>query len=103
MDTISLFFISIWVILMILGFYVNGLTHTMRAILYENKIKTNCFTFSWSFKKFKDFIEENEFEDSVRMEYIRLYKNAIWTTRIMLFIIFGVFLSFFIMCSMDIS
>ena len=97
MDAISLFFISIWVILMILGFYVNGLTHTMRAILYENKIKTNCFTFSWSFKKFKDFIEENEFEDSVRMEYISLYKKAIWTKRTMLFIVFGVVLSLFIM------
>ncbi len=97
MDTISLFFISIWVILMILGFYVNGLKHTMRAILYENKIKTNCFTFSWSFKKFKDFIEENEFEDSVRMEYISLYKKAIWTKRTMLFIVFGVVLSLFIM------
>ncbi|MBQ4478978.1 MAG: hypothetical protein II945_10300 [Bacteroidales bacterium] len=97
MDTISLFVYSIGVVFVILGLYGTILDCKMRAILYENKIKTNCFTFYWSFKKFKDFIEENEFEDSVRMEYIRLYKNAIWTTRIMLFIIFGVVLSLFIM------
>ena len=86
MDTISLFVYSIGVVFVILGLYGTILDCKMRAILYENKIKTNCFTFYWSFKKFKDFIEENEFEDAVRMEYIRLYKKAIWTTRIMLFI-----------------
>lgn len=86
MDAISLFFISLWVIFVILGFYSSVLVYKMRAIFEKNKIKTNYFTFYWSFKKFKDFIEENEFEDAVRMEYIRLYKKAIWTTRIMLFI-----------------
>ncbi|MBR4452684.1 MAG: hypothetical protein IKS33_00325 [Bacteroidales bacterium] len=103
MDTISLFVYSIGVVFVILGLYGTILDCKMRAILYENKIKTNCFTFYWSFKKFKDFIEENEFEDSVRMEYISLYKKAIWTKRIMLFIVFGVFLSCFIMCSMGIQ
>jgi hypothetical protein len=97
MDAISLFVYSIGVILVILGLYGTILVCKMRAILYENKIKTNCFTFNWSFKKFKDFIEENEFEDSVRMEYISLYKKAIWTKRTMLFIVFGVVLSLFIM------
>lgn len=100
MDAISLFVYSIGVIFVILGLYGTILDCKMRAILYENKIKTNCFTFYWSFKKFKDFIEENEFEDSVRMEYISLYKKAIWTKRIMflmVFIIFGVVLSLFIM------
>ena len=103
MDAISLFFISLWVIFVILGFYSSVLVYKMRAIFEKNKIKTNYFTFYWSFKKFKDFIEENEFEDSVRMEYISLYKKAIWTKRTMLFIVFGVFLSCFIMCSMGIQ
>ena len=103
MDAIGLFFISLWVIFVILGFYLSALTLKMRAIFEKNKIKTNYFTFYWSFKKFKDFIEENEFEDSVRMEYISLYKKAIWTRRTMLFIVFGVFLSCFIRCSMGIQ
>ncbi len=97
MDAIGLFFISLWVIFVILGFYLSALTLKMRAIFEKNKIKTNYFTFYWSFKKFKDFIEENEFEDSVRMEYVRLYKKAIWTNRIILFIFFGFLLSLFIM------
>ena len=103
MDTISLFFISIWVIFLILGVYGSILVYKMSAIFEKNKIKTNYFTFYWSFKKFKDFIEENEFEDSVRMEYISLYKKAIWTRRITLFIFFGGFLSCFIKCSMGIQ
>lgn len=104
MDAIGLFFIiSIWVIFAILGVYGLILVCKMSAIFEKNKIKTNYFTFYWSFKKFKDFIEENEFEDSVRMEYISLYKKAIWTRRTMLFIVFGVFLSCFIMCSMGIQ
>ena len=103
MDAISLFIISIGVIFVILGLYGTILVCKMRAIFEKNKIKTNYFTFHWSFKKFKDFIEENEFEDSVRMEYISLYKKAIWTKRTMLFIVFGVFLSCFIMCSMGIQ
>ena len=86
MNAIGLFFISLWVIFVILGFYLSALTLKMRAIFEKNKIKTNYFTFYWSFKKFKDFIEENEFEDSVSMEYVRLYKKAIWTNRIILFI-----------------
>ncbi len=93
MDAIGLFFIiSIWVIFAILGVYGSILVCKMRAIFEKNKIKTNYFTFYWSFKKFKDFIEENE-----------LYKKAIWTKRTMLFIVFGVFLSCFIMCSMGIQ
>ncbi len=98
MDAISLFIISIWVIIVILGVYGSILVCKMSAIFEKNKIKTNYFTFYWSFKKFKDFIEENEFEDSVRMEYISLYKKAIWTKRILLcgvlcFILFPIILT----------
>ncbi len=96
MDTIGKIIMPVWVILMILGVYSTILGYTMRTILYEHKIKTNCFSFYWSYKLFKDFIEENEFKDSVRMEYIRLYKNAIWTKRILLLGILCVMLFVFI-------
>ena len=45
MDAIGLFFISLWVIFVILGFYLSALTLKMRAIFEKNKIKTNYFTF----------------------------------------------------------
>ena len=41
----------------------------------ENKIKANHFSLYFSYRIFKDFIEKNEFADSVRMKYIRLYKK----------------------------
>ncbi len=85
MDIIGLIIISVWVIIIILSSYISVLIYKMSAILDKHKIKTHYFSFYWSFKLFKDFIEKNEFEDSVRMKYIRLYKKAIWTKRILLY------------------
>lgn len=98
MNIIGIIIWSVWGICVILSFYLMALGYTMRAILDKNKIKTNYFSFYWSFKLFKDFIEENEFEDSVRMKYVRLYKKAIWTKRILLcgvlcFILFPIILT----------
>lgn len=93
MDTIGKIIMPVWVILMILGVYSTILGYTMRTILYEHKIKTNCFSFYWSFKLFKDFIEKNEFEDSVKMKYIKLYKKAIWVKKIVLFCVLCFILS----------
>ncbi len=70
---------------MILFFYLIILDVNILAILKENKIKANHFSIYFSYRIFKDFIEKNEFEDSVRMKYIRLYKKAIWTKRILLY------------------
>lgn len=85
MDIIGLIIISVWVIIIILSSYISVLIYKMSAILDKHKIKTHYFSFYWSFKLFKDFIEKNEFEDSVKMKYIKLYKKAIWVKRIVLF------------------
>ena len=70
---------------MIIFFYLIILDVNILAILKDNKIKANHFSIYFSYRIFKDFIEKNEFEDSVRMKYIKLYKKAIWTKRILLY------------------
>ncbi len=85
MNIIGIIIWSVWGIWMILFFYLIILDVNILAILKENKIKANHFSIYFSYRIFKDFIEKNEFEDSVRMKYIRLYKKAIWTKRILLY------------------
>ena len=85
MNIIGIIIWSVWGIWMILFCYLIILNLNILAILNENKIKANHFSIYFSYRIFKDFIEKNEFEDSVRMKYIRLYKKAIWTKRILLY------------------
>ena len=85
MNIIGIIIWSVWGIWMILFFYLIILDVNILAILKENKIKANHFSIYFSYRIFKDFIEKNEFEDSVRMKYIKLYKKAIWTKRILLY------------------
>ena len=80
MNIIGIIIWSVWGIWMILFFYLIILDVNILAILKENKIKANHFSIYFSYRIFKDFIEKNEFEDSVRMKYIKLYKKAIWIT-----------------------
>ncbi len=84
MDIIGIIFWSVCGSWMILFFYLIILDSKIVAILNENKIKANHFSIYFSYRIFKEFIETNEFEDFVRMKYIRLYKKAIWTKRILL-------------------
>ena len=85
MNIIGIIIWSVWGIWMILFFYLIILDVNILAILKGNKIKANHFSIYFSYRIFKDFIEKNEFEDSVRMKYIKLYKKAIWTKRILLY------------------
>ena len=85
MNIIGIILWSVWGIWVILFFYLIILELNILAILNENKIKANHFSLYFSYRIFKDFIEKNEFADSVRMKYIRLYKKAIWTKRILLY------------------
>lgn len=85
MNIIGIIIWSVWGIWMIIFFYLIILDVNILAILKDNKIKANHFSIYFSYRIFKDFIEKNEFEDSVRMKYIRLYKKAIWTKRILLY------------------
>ena len=85
MNIIGIILWSVWGIWVILFFYLIILDLNILAILKENKIKANHFSIYFSYRIFKDFIEKNEFEDSVRMKYIKLYKKAIWTKRILLY------------------
>ncbi|MBO7623692.1 MAG: hypothetical protein J6S82_00085, partial [Bacteroidales bacterium] len=85
MNIIGIIIWSVCGIWMILFFYLIILDVNILAILKENKIKANHFSIYFSYRIFKYFIEKNEFEDSVRMKYIKLYKKAIWTKRILLY------------------
>ena len=78
----------VWIIIMI----VNGaILSKMLNILVENK-KGSYFYCRWklnfSFRIFKEFIEEGDFDSKQKEEYLLLYKRGLYAKRIVFIYLF---------------
>jgi hypothetical protein len=74
----------IFVLFFIIIIYLNSLHGTMVRILNEQNKDINYFDLYFSYRLFREFIDNMEINNSKKKEYESIYKHALWIKRIML-------------------